>query len=321
MKRILVGLVTIAVVSVVGLGVTRAYFSDTETSKGNTITTGTIKIAVDGQNPWNRETPYQLTDMKPGETGYANFTVQNVGTNPVNVLKRIDIATPSAGVTLESVIKYDLNVELFQPGGTTPVWHQMLYNNNATVADIKGKNLFLGMVPVGWSLKVTQSYHMDENAGNEYQGKSITFDITLTGEQLKGTAILEDKTGDPDWLVKAETAARGTLTYDVKDSKFNFSFTGVAPLPSTNYSLIMYEESWSTPSDNNWPRAVVVLGSGISDGSNSISINGNPDTGSMTNAKIWLVKTSDLSGNTQSGWSPADYLFDTGLIDYYKSGL
>ena len=68
MKRILLGIMTIALVSGVSFGATRAFFTDTETNTGNTFAAGTIDIAVDNNNPWVR-TGYQLTDMKPSNVG------------------------------------------------------------------------------------------------------------------------------------------------------------------------------------------------------------------------------------------------------------
>jgi spore coat-associated protein N len=50
MKKILLSLLTIALVSAVAVGATRAYFSDTETSAGNTITAGTLDLKVGGQD-------------------------------------------------------------------------------------------------------------------------------------------------------------------------------------------------------------------------------------------------------------------------------
>ena len=89
MKKIILSLAVIAVVAVVAVGATRAYFSDTETSTGNTFTAGTIDIAVNGQNPWEIQEPFVFTDMKPSQVEYSNFTINNVGTNPVNVWKKL----------------------------------------------------------------------------------------------------------------------------------------------------------------------------------------------------------------------------------------
>jgi len=98
MKRILVSMLTIAIVAVVGFAVTRAYFSDTETSSGNTITAGTIDISVDNENPWIADIPDQITDMKPSYVRWTRHVVRNVGNNPVRLWKHIkDVGTDNNG--------------------------------------------------------------------------------------------------------------------------------------------------------------------------------------------------------------------------------
>ena len=67
MKNISRSLVVIVGVAALAIGGTIAYFSDTETSTGNTFSTGTIDISVDDQNPWTKK--FELKDMKPSETG------------------------------------------------------------------------------------------------------------------------------------------------------------------------------------------------------------------------------------------------------------
>ena len=91
MKRILLSLMTIAVVAAVGIGAARAYFSDTETSVGNTINAGTIDIAVDGDNPWTKTYTEQWSDMKPSYDRTMTFPIKNVGENPLVLWKRIEI--------------------------------------------------------------------------------------------------------------------------------------------------------------------------------------------------------------------------------------
>src|SRR3990167_4670038 len=89
MKRILVSLLTIAIVAVVGFAVTRAFFSDTETSSGNTITAGTIDISVDDQNPWSTQQPGEIKDMKPSYVRWTKHVVKNVGENPLKLWKHV----------------------------------------------------------------------------------------------------------------------------------------------------------------------------------------------------------------------------------------
>lgn len=289
--------------------------------------------------------------------GFFIFTVTNTGTDPVNVTKEIenvtttdnstnepecidengvwvtnDIAPHCASNTdhpwvqkhdIDTVITYDLSVKVSDAQNNV-VWNQTLNDMDKTVAEKNGQPSFLGMIPAGYHMDVVESYHMASDTTNWAQSDSMSFDILLTGTQLTGTAVLSNK--DPNrpvkdgWFVLGTET--GTLTYGVKDSLFNYSFTGVAPDAGTGYSLVMYEEPFSIPSasSSTWPRPVVILGSGTSsDGSGNITISGNPDTGNMLNAKIWLVKTVDLTGSALGGWNPTEYLFDTGMIDYYKS--
>ena len=86
LKVVLMGVMVTAVAGGLIGGGLFAYFSDTETSTGNTFTAGTIDIAVGDDNPWN--TSYHM-EVKPCEVGLINFDIQNVGTNAVDVWKRI----------------------------------------------------------------------------------------------------------------------------------------------------------------------------------------------------------------------------------------
>lgn len=53
MKRILLSLMTIALVAGVGIAATRAFFSDVETSTGNTFTAGTLVLSIDSTQHYN----------------------------------------------------------------------------------------------------------------------------------------------------------------------------------------------------------------------------------------------------------------------------
>jgi predicted ribosomally synthesized peptide with SipW-like signal peptide len=97
MKKILLSVLSIAVVAGVAIGASQAFFSDTETSRDNVFTAGTIDISVAGQNPWSTTYPMELD--KPCETNYINFTIKNVGKNPANVWKRINNVETDGGDT------------------------------------------------------------------------------------------------------------------------------------------------------------------------------------------------------------------------------
>lgn len=88
-KKILVSLSVIAAVAAIVVGGTIAYFSDTETSTGNTFTAGTIDISLDPSVGQAVETVSGDLDLKPSQTGYTKAVVTNVGTNPAEIWKHI----------------------------------------------------------------------------------------------------------------------------------------------------------------------------------------------------------------------------------------
>jgi predicted ribosomally synthesized peptide with SipW-like signal peptide len=95
LKVVLMGVMVMAVAGGLIGGGLFAYFSDTETSTGNTFTAGTIDIGVDGENPW-QETFHM--EVKPCEMGLVEFDIQNVGTNPVDVWKHIWVTDVTGGM-------------------------------------------------------------------------------------------------------------------------------------------------------------------------------------------------------------------------------
>lgn len=66
-KKVLLSIMTIAVVAaLVGVGV-QAYFSDIEQSTGNVLTAGTLDLEVDTENPW-ASAAINITCWEPGNT-------------------------------------------------------------------------------------------------------------------------------------------------------------------------------------------------------------------------------------------------------------
>ena len=61
------------------------------------------------------------------------------------------------------------------------------------IGDLEGVQMYLGMIPVDWTMKVSQSYHMVSETDNDYQGDGMTFDITLYAEQLTNSVRLVNK--------------------------------------------------------------------------------------------------------------------------------
>ena len=307
-KKILVSLSVIAAVAALAIGGTVAYFSDTETSVGNTFSTGVIDIWINDQNPWRGS--WHIEDMKPCETGYITFNIQNPGNNPVNVWKTIKNITTidepinepecvynnsghygvwdstnqacdkentsphwlyEAKSNLHDWMYYDLSVFVPIPENKNGGWWQTIYRDGEIVLSSVGK-VFLGMVPAKGSMKVTQSYHLSPETENWAQADTMKFDIEIYAEQLKGELVLENKRGfeetTGDWDIIQEDDIKATLTYNLTGPKFDYKLTGKVKLINTPYSLIYYADPWPGRGETNDTGALI--GTFTSDGSGNI---------------------------------------------------
>ena len=79
MKRILLSVLTIAAVSAIGVAATRAFFSDVETSSGNTFQAGTLDLEISSQCTYNGIASNQCgtweqRDLSPTADKFFNFT-------------------------------------------------------------------------------------------------------------------------------------------------------------------------------------------------------------------------------------------------------
>jgi predicted ribosomally synthesized peptide with SipW-like signal peptide len=82
-KKILVSMMVIGLVAALAGAGLYAYFSDTETSTGNTFTAGTLDLKVDGQDDGGTVAYYTLSNMKPGDvTVYYKWVLKNTGSLP-----------------------------------------------------------------------------------------------------------------------------------------------------------------------------------------------------------------------------------------------
>jgi predicted ribosomally synthesized peptide with SipW-like signal peptide len=95
MNKLLVSILTIGVVSVAAFGASRAFFSDTEASNGNTFQAGTLNLTIKSECSYNGSNQtcsgawsykdlsndkfFNFTDLKPGDIGEntISFNVTN----------------------------------------------------------------------------------------------------------------------------------------------------------------------------------------------------------------------------------------------------
>ncbi len=344
MKKIILSLAVIAMVAAVGTYATVSYFSDSDTSGTNTFTAGTLEISIsDTNNEWTNG--FALDDMKPCFTDYINFKITNDGNNPVDITKKLtftggeenNVNEPECEAyggtwngtvcnggnvvnNIETVINYDLSVEVYDYCHNK-LWWQTIYidGDDMTIDALYGAggSVYLGMIPENGYMLVTQSYHMVETAGNEYQSDRLAFTITIKGMQVTGTTVLENKTGAPEYKLILNDDKTGTLTYKVKNPTFDFDFIGKVTQANTPYTLLHAVDPWPQTGS-------VVLGTTVSDANGDVDFSGDVELNqNMKDAKVWLILSSDWSvaQDKMVGWNQADYLLETGLIWYVDTDL
>jgi len=90
MKKILISLSIVAVVAAIAIGATTAFFSDTETSTGNTFTAGAIDLKIDSKATYNGQqvgaATWELKDLVPTADKFFNFSDVKPGDKGENTI-------------------------------------------------------------------------------------------------------------------------------------------------------------------------------------------------------------------------------------------
>ena len=76
-KKIIISLSVIGAIAAIAVGGTIAYFSDTETSTGNTFTAGTLDLKLNGAD--SNVVMFTVSNLVPGQDGGAEVTLNNAG--------------------------------------------------------------------------------------------------------------------------------------------------------------------------------------------------------------------------------------------------
>lgn len=183
-KRIVGSVATIGAAGALLIGATFAYFSATDTSTGNTLSTGTLTVNITDQNA---DTDFQSESLgsnwQPGEEKLVNFDVKNTGSLPVNLR---GFATGTWGnSSLDSQNKvYVTKVERWNGASWETLASGVItgyfyYSPNGT-------NAALFTVNGGDRAQLQLTVKLDETAGNDFQGQ--TFTATLQAEAKQTNA-------------------------------------------------------------------------------------------------------------------------------------
>lgn len=200
MKKLLFSLLAVGVTSALAIGATRAYFTDTESVLGNTISTGTIDISNTAQHyttddghghySWSGIS-IALNNAKPGDTIRQWVKITNTGSLSVGSLKVSAVNAQGDTYLLDSVrVSLYGTVDTYGQGIYSPDWgngqivSSWLQNVNilgtAVYNDASAGHVLLP----GASDVIILDFKIPTTWDNTYQGKSVTFDVQFDGEQV-----------------------------------------------------------------------------------------------------------------------------------------
>ena len=192
-KSLMLSAVALLCCFVMLLGTTYAWFTDTVTSAGNTIQSGSLKIDLlhkTGEDKWTsvKETPdhkvFDYDKWEPGFTAVEMLKVVNLGTLALRYQLSLVVQINSAelgpnGENLADVIDVYVN----EGDGTANNWATIKDNwtRKGTLTEVINNpaDFFSGMLkPMSDSntddeKTLTVALHMQETAGNEYQNLSV----------------------------------------------------------------------------------------------------------------------------------------------------
>ena len=357
-KEILYSILTIGIFASLITAGTFAYFTDTETSIGNSFTAGTIDISVNGQDHWVET--FSLDDMKPGYSQEITVEITNTGENPVKIWKIIkNVVTEENGIVepeqdwydtynsgqpkndLDSAIVYEMEIDgtiaVAEEAGITldkiKDYHVNLVKLDNPFDQFNGDGIFYP----GESITVRQKYYFMEDTENWAQSDQISFDIEFIAQQidapkpLKQMAFIDNTYNSPEYKA-SEDEITGILKYNPISLTFNYDFMGVGLDYNKEYCLIYYADPY--PGNGLTQSTGALIDSGTPNSEGVLVLSGSKDLGTdLPNpddqnyphgAKIWLIPCSAYNeiNHCVIGWPIDDtnWLLDNwpGLIKYKK---
>jgi len=177
-KETWVSMVTIwLAIAVIGVG-TYAYFTDTESSMGNTMTAGVLNLQVDGADPYAGQL-INIMDLKPGVTRYSNTIPVTVNDNPGKIYKRL---TVTCDKSLDTVIWFDLSV----------MGEQIIPTEEMKLSEINNVWIYLGDFPADTIIPVVQSFTLEMCLPEWLGDEQCTFKEEFSVEQINDPTIPEN---------------------------------------------------------------------------------------------------------------------------------
>ncbi len=220
MKKTVLGSVLALAVSIALLaGATFAWFTDSIVNSGNTITAGTLKInayAFDCDDEATG-TEYTIDEVNGGKPFKFSATGRDLSSESEKVIEEekwepgkssAKLLQVANGGSLAAKVKLDFTTS----GALTDVlWFDFIQVEGGKIAGTFTKRPMNELAELAknreFQLKEKEKveyifvYGMNEDANNDYQGKTFTVDVAILAKQA---AVEEDGFGNPDYDAEAE---------------------------------------------------------------------------------------------------------------------
>lgn len=211
MNKILIVMLLTLIIGAASVGVTRAYFSDSENSTGNTIAAGSLDLKIAGGD--SAITMFNLSNKAPGDSGSAKTTLNNAGSlggeldvmigavdddacNPDGVNNGTEYCDINANLGSNAQMAIYLDVDQgggwssddigFKSDGTKYAYPTSL--DYAAVNNYSGDswdNVLSVVMAAAASDDFTINWQIGSSVGNSIQGDDVSFNVTFTLEQAE----------------------------------------------------------------------------------------------------------------------------------------
>jgi len=323
-------LVSVLIIGLLVLGLgwgTYSWFSDIETSTGNTFAAGTIDLEVDPGTGYY-ENPLQsvivnLADMKPSMWRYVTVKIHNTGNNPGNAWFHIHISEygnlkPSEPGNplinnIQDWITFDLKVD------GTIIIHP---DDHIKLGDIHSIWIPLGGLEVSQVREITMSFHLQDETPNDYQGDYVKFNIDFFLNQLgapdpTSNRILLENKGPPEWKPIIGDGKWGIAEYSTSTLTLKVWAHGLKP----NFD---YQISLNSPEVKPWYPVDETIRRAMASAFASNKYNGtNPGTAPPGGYNLFERGYYDIGtgGNLYAGPPSPFEDDDIGVWTWTKSGV
>jgi spore coat-associated protein N len=182
-KKIILSLLIISAAATIAAANTWAFFSDSITSTGNEITTGTLHLTI------NPDTSFMTIEgVTPGSSGSVDQIITNSGTVPGKlkidfggIQESADTEVPSATGTSTLLDSVMANIKLVKASDGSLV-KQLVGTDLDTVPIASCSGLSVSNIPIdaNTAYDLVIHYEIPSNTDTGIQGKKLTFGVTYT---------------------------------------------------------------------------------------------------------------------------------------------